>query len=145
MSKDQCALSEIIEKKCREDECEPGNSNRSPAKMTHVGVKRLSSGDCKHNCAKQHESGKPMRDKKSNSENRVYRCQYLRCAGNLYDTEQRDRKEPDCHDRSKNPSDFCCSFVLHPEQPDQDAKRDRNYENGQRRSRNLETFYRAKD
>src|SRR5438046_5374166 len=111
MSKDQCSLSEIIEKKCREDECKPRNSNRSPAEVTHVGVKRFSSRNCKHNCAKQDECSKPMRDKKSNSENRINSCQYLRRAGNLCDAQQSDGYEPDCHDRSKDPPDFCCPFV----------------------------------
>ncbi len=52
----QCALSEIVEKKCRQDDAKPCQSDRHAAKVSHVGVHSFTAGHGQECGAKDRES-----------------------------------------------------------------------------------------
>ena len=57
---DHRALPEVVEQQSRKHDDEPGEADRAPAEMTHVGVQRFAAGHDQEHAAENQESEPPV-------------------------------------------------------------------------------------
>ena len=106
MREQQRALAEVVEQQRRQHERVPGQPDRPPAEVAHVGVQRLAAGDGQHDRAPSDEEAvHAVLDHEGDRVVGVERATGPRGAWTmLMDAEHGQRGEPQHHDR---PEDSC--------------------------------------
>jgi len=112
----QRALAEVIRQQRRQHEDEPGEPDRPLAEMSHVGVKRLGSGDSEDYSAEKDEPGVPVLNEKAQAVPWIRRGEDLRDLKNLAQSQCPNHHEPDNHNRAEYPPDLCGAVPLEEEE-----------------------------
>jgi hypothetical protein len=94
VAEDQGALSEIIEDESGQHQGEPRQPDREPAKMAHIGVKRLAAGDGERDGPERDEPSARSGDKDADGMGGVQRREHPRRFGDLEHPAYREDGEP---------------------------------------------------
>lgn len=95
-------LAEIIQQQSRQHQQAPGQPDRPPSKMAHIGIQRLGAGNGKKDSAKHQKAFSVIVYEKLQPIPGKYRLQNRRILDNLYQTAQPDRGEPEQNNRAEN-------------------------------------------
>ena len=126
LAQQQGALPQITQHQRRHHHQKPGHLNRPTAKMTHIGIKGLSSGHAQNNRTQNEESDKWLPG------NELQSMQWIQCQQNigaiddLRHTQRADGDEPQQHDWAEKPADSGCAFFLEQKQRQQNSQREGN-------------------
>ncbi len=140
----QRGLAKIIEQQRREDHHQPGERDRPPPEMAHVGVKRFGPGHGEHHRAQREESDHPVGQEEAHGPKRVERRQDARLARDLNRAEHGNDHEIEKHDGAEQPADGLRAALLDGEQPDEDDDRGGDDERRQARVHGLQALDRRK-
>ena len=105
---------------------EPGEADRSRAKVAAVGVQRLGAGDRQHDRAEREERGDAVIEEEAHRPRRREALQDLGVRDHLAAAENPDGQKPDEDDRAEQPADRAGAEPLGQEQADEDHQRDRD-------------------
>ena len=126
IAQEQRALTEVVEQQRRQHEREPGDANRPPAEMAHVGVERLAAGDDQEDGAEHGEAVPSVLAKERERMARIDRGEHDRLFDEPGDAERGDDQEPADHHRAEQPADAVGAVPLNREDADEDRHRDRH-------------------
>ena len=113
----QSALAEIVEHQAGQHDCEPGQPNRTPAEMSHVGVHGFAPGHGQEGRSQNREAhlGAGV-DHEADGVQRVEGGQDGRGPNDAVNAQNTDRDEPEQHDRAEHAADEAGAAALHQEQ-----------------------------
>src|SRR4029077_15112445 len=111
----QRPLPEIIQQEGREDEAQPGAANWGGTEMSHIGIKRLGPGHSQHNRAEQDKPFPRVGQYQIDRVARIERFQNGRPMGDLRQSEEADRAEPQNDDWAEKAADPAGSALLEDE------------------------------
>ena len=143
MGEDQRALPQIIDRQRRQHQGEPGDLDRPAAEMSEIGIERLGAGDGEEHRAERIQADHAVLQQEIDAVERIERPQHAGIAGDPDEPGQRDRHEPDQHDRAEQGRDFGGAARLHREQHEQDDDRQRHDIFVERRRRDIDAFDRG--
>ncbi len=145
LANQQRALSEILQDQRRANNAEPVDLNGALAEMSEVGVERLAAGGDQENCAQHQEAVHAIHEKKTHSVHWIDREEHRRLEKDSADAGDRERREPQNHDRTEHRPHPCRPSSLKKEQDDEDDDRDRNDIRLEKRRRDFQPFDGAQD
>ena len=96
--------------------------------MPHVSIKRLSAGYRQHHIAHRHQCGCLVIEQEFNAVKRVHRCQNGRMFDNIVQTQYRQHRKPDQHDRPESRTNHGRTLSLHVKKAEQYDQRNWNNE-----------------
>jgi hypothetical protein len=140
----QRSLTEVVEEQGRQNEPEPGHSNRPPAEVTHVGIQRLAAGHDQKDRAEHRHTVKPMLSEEHDCVPGIDRFEDDRFAHDPHDAQCRNRNEPEHHDRPEKPADPVRAIALNAEDDAKDSDRYRNDIRFEERRGDFQAFDRTK-
>ena len=112
--------------------------------MAEIGVKRLAAGDHQEYRAERDQADLAVIEKKFDAVKWIDRQQHVRIVADMQRAGDRDRDEPDYHDRSKQRGHLGGAAALRGEQADQDGDRERRHVVAEGRARELQALHRRK-
>ena len=136
------ALSEIIDQQRRQNQRQPSDLDRLAAEMAEIGVERFAAGDHEEHGAERDQPDLAMVVEKRDAVERVDGEQDMRVVEDMQAAGNRNRDEPDHHDRPEQRRNLCGAAALRRKQPDQDDDRQRRHHLGKSGARKLESFHR---
>ena len=122
----QRALAEVVEHQRRQHQPEPGQPDRPPAEVAHVGVQRLAAGDARTTAPSTGKPCQPLSRKKLTAwrGSSAPSTAGSRTIQTTPSTASVD--EPDHHDRAEQPADAARAVLLDDEEADDDRHRERH-------------------
>ena len=140
----QRRLPKVIQHQRRQRNGEPGEPDRHPPEMAHVGVHRFTAGDRQEGRAEDGEADvEILVDQEVERVERTERGQHRRGLDNAVDAERGENDEPADHHRPEDLPDDSGALLLHEEQADQDDDGHGHHDRRQRRRIDLEALDRA--
>ena len=136
----QRSLSEVVEHQGRQHQQVPGQPDRQPAEMAHVGIQRLRPGHGQNDRAQGQEGGHAVLDHEGGGIMGTERPQDFRVLDDVQDAEHGQGAEPQQHDRTEENPDPCRPMALDHEQRDQDRDGQRHHGGMKLRRRHLQPF-----
>ena len=107
-------LAEIIQHQRGQRHREPGEPDRQPAEMAHVGIHRLAAGHGKKRRAENGEADvEVLMDQEVERIERTERGEHAGRLDDAVDAEHGEHQEPGHHDRSEYPADEPRALPLH--------------------------------
>ena len=122
------ALAQIIQKEGREHHGEPSQSDRSDAKMPHVGIKGFAPGNGQHHRAQHHDTDPTLSGQEAESMKRVEGTEDLRLQEDSTDSQESDCDEPQQRDGAEDPAHLGRACSLRREENHDDPSRHRQDE-----------------
>ena len=110
----QCRLSEIVQHQCGQRHRKPGEPDRHPSEMPHIGIHRLAAGDGEERGAENGEADvEILVDQEIEGIERAQRSQHRRCLDDAMDAERGQHGKPADHHGSEDLADEAGAFALH--------------------------------
>ncbi len=113
-------LPPIVEQERRHHQRVPADGDRLATEMPHVGVERLAAGDDEKDRAEGEEGVLGLVVEEPDRPHRVHRLDHLGRLEDPAQTENRQHREPDDHDRAEHLAHRAGAPLLDHEQQDQD-------------------------
>ena len=123
----QCTLAEIVQHQRGQHQDEPGPGDRLAAKVAHVSVQRLGTGQRQHHCAENGHAHAGVHHEEVDRPTRVEGLEHFRALRDAMHTQRPQYHEPGDHDRAEQLADFLGTVLLHQEQCHQHHQRNRHH------------------
>ncbi|MNS73160.1 hypothetical protein D3C72_1065920 [compost metagenome] len=120
------ALAKVVEHQRRQHQDEPGAGDRLAAKVAHVGVQRLGTGQRQHHRAEDGHAHAGVNHEEVHRPDRVECLEHFRALRDAMRSQRAQRHEPGDHDRAEQLADLLGAVLLHQEQRHQHHQRNRH-------------------